>query len=371
MPSASAARGGSAHVDLEVAGVAGVRLVNPAPADVADVEWRLGGVRTHTMDEPDLVIDLTEPSTAPAHLVGTDGAGYTAVQYIARGAGRSSRSTIEFDASPLRVTSTRGAGSVPYLAALLNLAVVGRDILPLHAATFELDGLGIAACGWAGAGKSEALLAFMRHGARGIADEWTYVTPAGRLHGVDTPVRLESWHVAQLPEQRGRIPASSRAKLVVGGSAGALRRRIGNRRGPFAAIRRALAVLGPWSHVDQSPVDQFGTRWGGTTQLDVVFLLQPTTGAGIRVAEANPVTLVERMTFAHQHHRRALLAAYQEFRYAFPARTSSVIEELEDRERSLVQRAFAGRPAYLVEHPAGGSIDQIYAALHPFCRREP
>lgn len=349
--------------------MARMRLIDPVPADVAALEWRLGGVRVPVEGLPDIVIEMVEPSRVSAHLIGTDGAGYTAGSYIAKGAARGPRSTIEFDASPLRLTSSRGAVSIPYLTALLNVAVLAREILPLHAATFEIDGLGIAACGWAGAGKSEALLAFMRNGARGIADEWTYVTPAGRLHGVGTPVRLESWHVAQLPEHRTPLPARSRVRLAAGGRAKSLRSRIDDRRRPLAPIRRGLALLVPWSHVDRSPVDLFGPAWGGTTHLDLIFLLEPTVGSRIRVMEEDPATVAERMTFAHQHHRRALLAAYQEFRYAFPRRTSAVIEELEDRERKLLRQAFAGRPAYMVQHPPGGSIDEIHRALRPFCQQ--
>jgi hypothetical protein len=369
VPSPSGGRNRDAHVDLEVAGLARVRLVDPAPVDVAAVEWRLGGVQVPATGDPDLLIELVDPSSQPARLIGTDGAGYTPSAYVAKGARAGPRSTIDFDASPLRVTSTRGAGSVPYLAALLNLAVIGRDILPLHAATFELDGIGIVACGWAGAGKSEALLAFMRHGARGIADEWTYVTPAGRLHGVGTPVRLQAWHVAQLPEQRRRLPPASRARLLAGSGAMALRERMSGRGRPLALMRKALGLAGPWSHVDRSPTDLFDARWGGTTQLELVFFLQPTSDGRISVTEQDPAILAERMTFAHQHHRRAILAAYQEFRHAFPERSSRLVDELEERERGLLRRAFAGRPTYLVEHPAGGPIDRIYRSLHPFSHR--
>ena len=105
------------------------------------------------------------------------------------------------------IVCERRAGPVPHLLAIINLTALAHGVLPLHASAFTYRGAGVLATGWAKGGKTETLLAFAGARRRYVGDEWIYLTPDGRMHGVPEPIRLWHWHVRQLPELRAGLPA--------------------------------------------------------------------------------------------------------------------------------------------------------------------
>src|SRR4029078_985479 len=70
------------------------------------------------------------------------------------------------------ILAEHGVPAVPFLIAILNLTALRNGALPLHAAEFELDGVGTLVTGWSKGGKTELLMAAARAGARYIGDEW-------------------------------------------------------------------------------------------------------------------------------------------------------------------------------------------------------
>src|SRR5690606_33433862 len=87
----------------------------------------------------------------------------------------------------------RGAGRVPLLQPMVRLAALRRRSVPLHAAAFEVDGVGVIASGWAHGGKTTALLAFMERGARFLADDWVLLAEDGsRMVGLPGPVTVSA-----------------------------------------------------------------------------------------------------------------------------------------------------------------------------------
>ena len=113
----------------------------------------------------------------------------------------------------------RGAPAVPYLVALVNLCVLANGGLPLHAAAFEIDGVGVVVTGWSKGGKTESLLAALDSGARYVGDEWVYLSEGGkRAIGVPEPIRVWDWYLDQLDTIRPRLSrgASARARVLSG-----------------------------------------------------------------------------------------------------------------------------------------------------------
>jgi hypothetical protein len=320
--------------DFDVGGMVRVRLIGAGPDDANRASRQLGLDPTEPAGEADLTIrfEARLDVPAPLRIIGDDEAGFDDGGFVILGRG-SARAIVPFDGlgQAGTIVARRGAG-VPHLVPIINLTMLGKGILPLHASAFTYGGRGFVAPAWSKGGKTEVLLAFMAAGASLIADEWTYITPDGRLSGFRGPMRLLAWHLGQLPN---------------------LRRRLGMRRSLTLA---AVDSLRGGGHIDVPPADLFGPeRCSHSGQLDEVLLLVRSSAPGISVKPIAGRTVAERILFAHLHHRLDLIGRYWQFRYAFPDRHSDVLDDVAGRERALLDPLLTDRPAWLVEHP--GRVD--------------
>ena len=157
--------------------------------------------------------------------------------------------------------------AVPHLLAIINLTALTKGVLPLHATAFSTasaaGSMGVLVAGWSKGGKTETLLACMSEGARYVGDEWVFLTPDGRMHGLPEPIRLWSWQLEQMPALLGARPARDRRRLAAWKNiarvaertarsglpgAGIVRRAARLQRAPKPALRRRLhgaAVAAP------------------------------------------------------------------------------------------------------------------------------
>jgi hypothetical protein len=71
------------------------------------------------------------------------------------------------------------------------------------------------------------------------------------------------------------------------------------------------------------------------------------------------------MATAHVHHRREFLDAYWRFCYAFPERRNSLVDTMEERERTLLAAMVADREIVRVEHPKPVDLDALADAMAP------
>jgi hypothetical protein len=69
------------------------------------------------------------------------------------------------------------------------------------------------------------------------------------------------------------------------------------------------------------------------------------------------------MVFSHQHERLELISQYLMYRFAFPGRSNAVLEDAEASQRAALERAFAGKEAYIVAHPYPAPIPAVYEAM--------
>lgn len=361
------------RVDFDIHGLARVRLVNPAPRDIAAVAWQLGTAPSRDAGEADLVIEYLPLMPAPrgARFIGTGGAGFAEGAFYARGLGTSSAMIVPYDSlgtGSARLVLRRGTGPVHQLTGLLNLTMLAKGVTPLHAAAFVLSGEGIVACGWSKSGKTEALLGFMSLGATAIGDEWIYLAEDGRMYGLASPIRVEARHLDDLPDGGRQMSLRRRYRMRATAPAGLLGTLLGRRGGLATPIARALAGVASWSHSDVPAHALFGeARVAGDGPIDRVFLLMSAAVDEVVVRPLDALEAADRLVFAHQHHRRSLLASYAEFRYAFPDRPSDVLETAEARERDLLNRYLRGKPSYLVEHPHPVEITALAEAMARFC----
>jgi hypothetical protein len=355
-------------VDYDLHGLAGVRLLDAAPGDARAVDRQLGPIRGSLQREPDLVVRFVDrlDVRGPVTLLGLDDAGYTEDAFLILRSKHKARARVQI---PLDRIGTRGAEivcerglpAVPLLIACLNLTVLAHGALPLHAAAFTYRGRGIVVTGWSKGGKTESVLAFLAHGARFVGDEWIYVEPDGsKVHGIPEPMRVWDWNLRQLPAARERLSGAERARL------GGLRAATSAARGRRG--RRVGAFLDRQRYVDLPPERLFEDgAFELTAPFDRLFLVSSRDDPETLARPVDPLEVARRMAASLEYEREPIAAAHAQFRFAFPDRANPVFETAGERERALLDRVFAGKPAFAVDHPYPVDLGRLFEVMDPLC----
>ncbi len=368
-------RAGFNAVDFDLRGLATIRLLDATPADVAAVGRQLGLLpAAAATGEADLTIRFVDRLTYAGRLryIGLDEAAFTDDAYLVlRGRQKSTvRAMVPVAqlGQPCELVCERGLSAVPLLLASLNLRLLAKGVLPLHASAFVFDGHGVLATGWAKGGKTETLLAFARHGARYVGDEWIYIAPEGRrMVGVPEPIRLWSWHLDWLPEVSQRLARAQRLRLRALGTAESLAHAASRRprMGHLAARARPLLARQRWVQVP--PADLFGPQ--GTleeAQLDTVVFVVSHDAPEISVVPADPSDVARRVAVSTWYERGPLWQHYLQYRFAFPAHRNEILESAHEREVGLAEAHLADKQVLVLSHPYPVAIDGLFSALEPW-----
>jgi hypothetical protein len=369
--------GTRAEVDFDLHGLAGVRLLGASPADMEVVRRQLGLAQTSLGREPNVVIRFVDRLGTESRLryVGLDEAGFTDDAFLVLRSKHKAPARVEIAFTQIgesvEIVCERGLPAVPFLIPILNLTVLARGVLPLHASAFVHRGTGVVATGWSKGGKTEALLAFAARGAEYVGDEWVYVAGDGsRVHGIPEPIRVWGWHLRQLPQYEALVSGADRTRLraieLFLGAERALRR-VRPGRGPAGAVTRLAPLLNRQLYVDVEPARLFGRVGSQSAPFDRLFFLVSSDSPEIAVEPVDPLEVGERMVFSLQHERLDFAAAYLKYRFAFPAASNPFVEQLEEIQRKALARAFADKPAFVVHHPYPCSLDALFEAMSPYC----
>lgn len=350
---------GGAAVNFDLHGLAGVRVVDGTPADVDVVARQLGPLPRRLEREPDITIrfvDRLEPSTRLRYLGARDTGWADDGFYVLSSRKQPAMVRLPIDrvGEPCEVVCERGLPAVPYLIAMLNLAVLANGALPIHAAAFELDGRGVLVTGWSKGGKTELLMAATRAGARYIGDEWVYLTANGQMFGIPEPVRLWDWHLDQLPDIRRGLGRTARVKLRLLPLAGRFDAVVPNAVRaslPGRTLGRAVPVIDAQRHVDLPPERLFGPLGPLTGHLDHVLFVVAAAGDSITVEDIDPSDVARSMQFSLLHERLDLATLYLQARFAFPDLTNPHLDGVEAMQRERLTSFLAGRPAHRIVHP--------------------
>jgi hypothetical protein len=194
-----------------------------------------------------------------------------------------------------------------------------------------------------------------------------YLSRSGKhLYGLAEPISLLAWHFSEIPPYGKRLGWRARSRLrawstlgrvaAVASSAG----RHGDRRqlaGRFAALADDAAVA-------MRPETLFASRpLRGT--LDKALVSIPHEREDVRVESVEPAFLAERLVFALRADPLRLHQRYLAYRFAFPANSSSLIEEADELERTVLLDALAGSEAFALYHPYPAPVRALYDAMTP------
>jgi hypothetical protein len=368
------------HVDFDLHGFVGIRLLEPTARDIAVLTRQLGPSSAPLQGEPDITVRFVDriPDERPLTYVGWPETGFTDSScYLLRGReGVAARTLFPFAdvGGRCEIVCERAAEFVPHLLAVVNFTALAKGLLPLHASAFSYRGLGVLAAGWAKGGKTETLLAFAGRGARYIGDEWIYLTPDGEMYGVPEPIRLWHWHIEQLPGLRSGLGAAARARLsgipAVASSAEALARRLPRGGLPASVLRRAAPVLRRQAYLQVPPAELFGEDAIALRgHLDAFLLLAGHDRDSVSVEEVDAGFAGRRMLASLEEERAPFMTAYRQFRFAFPDRHSETVEQAGELERALIEKVLSGRTAHLVRHPYPVRLDSLIAPVESILPR--
>ena len=365
------------HVDFDLHGLVGVRLVRPALADAVAIGRQLGLEPTSLSREPDVVVRFVDrlAASGPLIYVGPDAAFDEEAFFLFAGkGGRRARVQISLGriGEQVQITCERSIGVVPLLHPILSVVMLRKRVLSLHASAFVFRNTGVAILGWPRGGKTSALIGFMAEGAEFVGDDRVYVGEGGEnLWGMNQPLEIRAWHVGDRPEYRALLGRHENARL----RAADLLSRLERLSAPGAPARslvgrrwsRVVRSLKQQLSVDVDPRRLFGENTPPSARLDRLFIALTHSGPDVLVEPLDPDEARRRIGYLLRHERLPLTDAYLRFRFAFPQAESSLLERVEELERDALERVLSATPVYTVRHPHGVPTHRLFQAMLPYC----
>lgn len=366
--------GGTSGDDFNLHGLVGIRLVDATDRDRATVMRQIGPIAAPLHRSPDIVIRFVDelPPTGTLQLIGLGDAGYDdSAFYLLRSKHKSAaRVKVAFETIGDRceIVCERGVAAVPLLMAIINLTVLARGGLALHASAFRHRDTGVLVTGWSKGGKTELLLAFIEHGAEYIGDEWIYIAADGSsMFGIPEPIRVWDWHLEQLPGYRASLAGSERWRLAAlrhthracAGTAALARAGSGLRRN----MLRVANLVDRQRYAFLSPERAFGRPLGAlAASIDRVVFVGCSADDRTRLDRVSPFWVADRMVHSLAEERSVLDAGYRRFRFAFPEKRNRLLENAAALEHERLQYLLADRPCFSLMHPYPPSIREMYQA---------
>lgn len=358
-------------------GALGIALVDPSPADVKAVTEHIGPVQSPLLRDPDITIRFDE-NPAPLslrHLGGKQNAFADDAFFVFDETNGGAIARIPFDrvGGPCEIVCKRGQASIPLLMPLLSLTAMAKGFVAVHASAFIHRGVGILMAGWAGSGKTTALLGFACEGAEFIGEDWVLLSGDGQtMCGVPRQIELSPSHLETVPEIRQVIKRSrlwafeslrhfNTMQSILARKIGGTNRTRALQRVISAAQRRILPKLDAQAFLGAGRVNSL------TARPDKVFLMISHDDRRIEVVPTPPTEMARRIAYMMQYEQRRFMEHYLAFQFAFPDRKNDFVEESATCRHELLLRALQGKETYTVRHPHPIAFSSLYEALKSFC----
>ncbi len=361
-------------------GIFGVCVLGATDADAAALAGQLGPAVASLERSPDLVIRFVPKlPVQDMKLLGLNKNGYTRdAFFLFRSGNWSARVSVDFGrfGTPCEIVCESGLKAIPSLAHMVHLLILEKNYVALHASAFEYRGTGILVAGWAKGGKSEALFSFARHGAHYVGDEWMFLRRDGeRMYGMPQDILLWDWQVAQLNNYDDLVGRESKILFRAIHSILRLHAWMSNLRiGKLAPVRylgKALPALQRQLNITASPAKIFEGRIGPLhASIDKVFLMVSHESPDTRIEPMDGAEIAARMAASMAYEHIPLMENYYAYKFAFPGRSSDLIENAGRKQGSLLAEALGKKEGYAVYHPNPCSFEELFNAMEPFCHGE-
>jgi hypothetical protein len=361
------------HIDFDVHDMVGVRLVDATEKDAAAVTRQLGPMRKPFSRQPDIIIRFVRHLPLEnLRLLGLN-AGFNADGfYILRSSKKPAKVRIPFDCigEQLEIVCESGLKSVPLLIHIVNITMLKKNCVSLHASAFHYKGKSILVTGWAKGGKSESLLAFSQHGASYMGDEWIYLAKDGsRMYGIPENMRLWEWHLQHLPHVRKKV---KRESLILFKGIHALDKfqQVMPNGGlfPVKFIREAMPALKRQLNVVVPPENIFDGRFGPLQgKPEKIFLVMSHNEPQIQIEPVEPVEIADRMIASIRFEQLPFFEYYLSFQFAFPEKKNTFLDHLHEVQFEMLKCALKNKETYLARHPYPFSFNALYEAMRPMC----
>lgn len=364
------------HIDYDIHGLVGIRLLDPMPGDAEAVAKQLGPLQRPLQREPDIIIRFVEhlPISGLRHLTYQHNGFTDDGFFVLRSSKKEARVKIAFEGigKQCEIVCESGLRAVPLLLAILNLTMLKKDCVPLHASAFVYNGTGVLVTGWSKGGKTETLLSFAAHGARYVGDEWILLTGDGqKMYGIPEIIRLWDWHLENLPHVRAQVKKES---LLFFKAVHGLDRFQQNLNGylgktfPVKMLREAMPAIKRQLNVRVEPKKIFGERCGPfEAKPEKVFLGMSHTDPEILITPVDPAVVAKRMIASIRFEQLPFMEQYLSFKFAFPDRKNDFLDNVHEIQYDILRRALAGKESYEVRHPYPVSFQELYNKMKPLC----
>jgi hypothetical protein len=368
-----------AQFDFDLHGYFRLRLEDATEKEASVVTRQLGPIGAPVSGTPDLTIRFVDvlPEGPNLQFIGLNDAAFTPdAFYVLKGKHKSRvKVMIPFESlgQQTEIVCERGISNIPLLIAILNLTMLAKGILPLHASAFTYQGQGALVTGWAKGGKTEILLAFMAQGASYVGDEWIYLCPDGSsMFGIPEPIRVWDWHLNSLPDYRARLKQKDRIRLQ---SLGAFSRSMewasgsanGRVSAPVKLLQRVNPLVKRQMYVHFPPHTLFGQdNIQSISSIDKVIFTASHNSEEISVAPYNPEEVARRMILSLLEEQLHFYSYYLKFRFAFPDKQNQWMENAERIQSKMLLKALEGKHTLAVHHPYPVQIPSLFEALKSF-----
>jgi hypothetical protein len=373
------------NVDYDIHGILGLRLIDPTPSLARLVARQLDPWRPAPLaSAPDVSISRSVAPTSRGNRYRLGDAGdsqeceFNDSEFILRKGGMSV--SIPFASiGDGCVIGWSGRGGmrrlmIDYVRPALQISLLPKDRLAVHSAAVSYEGRGILLSGWAESGKTEAMLGFLQAGAAFVSDKWTIVDGDGSsIRHFPTPITVRNWMIDLIPGLRARLKGAELLRARAAALMTSVLETEALSRAPLPAGVKGLAELAGRVSVTPSQLlgkdGDGGGRWQSTPSapLESLFLLVTSGEDRIAVREADTDEVAARLADCAAYERRAFFGLYQRFKYAFPGRRNSLIEDAREAESGMLAKALASKRVFVVEVPFPFDPSALFRAIQPFC----
>lgn len=369
-------KGGPAPVsshsaEFDIHGVVGVRVVFANEAEASKLLNLLSPFRGALDRDPDIVVRFFDPSeNRERTLVGEEYAAFTEEHFeVLRAPERRTEALVPFDriGPSCELWYESGTRKAPLFSDVVRLIFLAKGYVPVHGSAFVWQGRGVLVTGWARGGKTRTLLAFAQRGARFISDDWVMLSGDGQMLSFPTNVTLWPWQVEQI---RGLMPQIKvRKRLYVNTVQGIdrlyrsdLSSRLMSRR-HMETVGKILSLARRRLKVSRSPESVFEAIETSPHSLDLALVVLSHTIDQTTVRPCEKSASIERIIATNHAEWRGLLDYYVAYKFAFPHKLNPLLEDIDSRQRDLLNRALGNIATYEVLSPYPADFNELFSAL--------